>query len=365
MIRLFEEKQLDSVMRQTDKSSVSAFVAELYGPSRGVKPIIQNQGGPQGKQLYKMIWEPLDSLLRGISTIYYAPAGVLHTVSFAAIPDGEGKLLCDRYQLNCVGSTRQVIRSSVEKRKIMKDILIYGGIEYSGDSLQPATERGNELFAQRSMIPEIMQRGGGWNYLKGTLDEALSLNSILSKNHNIRLLTGSRATEESFKMLDTSRSPDIIHISTHGFFIPEKFSGETAREPLLRSGLIMAGANKVWLGGVAPEGRDDGILTAYEVSGLNLSQTKLVVLSACETGLGDIQGSEGVFGLQRAFKMAGVKYIIMSLWQVPDKETVTIMKTFYKLLEKKKNVRQAFNLTQRSMREKYAPYFWAAFVLIE
>jgi CHAT domain-containing protein len=127
----------------------------------------------------------------------------------------------------------------------------------------------------------------------------------------------------------------------------------------------MAGANYVWKGGEQIPGTDDGILSAYEVSNMNLSQTKLVVLSACETGLGDISGGEGVYGLQRAFKMAGVNYIIMSLWQVPDKETVEFMQIFYNYCINKNTIRESFAAAQAAMRKKYSPYYWAAFVLVE
>ena len=132
----------------------------------------------------------------------------------------------------------------------------------------------------------------------------------------------------------------------------------------MRSGLVFAGANQIWQSNYKVSD-NDGILTANEVVLLDLHNTHLVVLSACETGLGDIKGSEGVYGLQRAFKMAGVKYIIMSLWQVPDKETVEFMELFYKKLLKTKDVRRSFNETQKEMRKKYDPYFWAAFVLVE
>ncbi|PIY03984.1 MAG: hypothetical protein COZ21_07795 [Bacteroidetes bacterium CG_4_10_14_3_um_filter_31_20] len=131
----------------------------------------------------------------------------------------------------------------------------------------------------------------------------------------------------------------------------------------MRSGLALARANDVWSKTKADG--EDGVLTAYEVSNMNLQNTQLVVMSACETGLGDIKGSEGVYGLQRAFKMAGVKYIIMSLWQVPDKETEEFMVTFYTKLLKIKDIRKSFNETQKEMRQKYDPYYWAAFVLIE
>jgi CHAT domain-containing protein len=136
------------------------------------------------------------------------------------------------------------------------------------------------------------------------------------------------------------------------------------KNPLMRSGIAMAGSNDMW-GRDAFEEGEDGVLTAQEVTTLNMRNTDLVVLSACETGLGDIKGNEGVYGLQRAFKIAGVKHLIMSLWQVPDKETAEFMSLFYDQLLTHKDIRQAFSETQIEMRTKYDPYFWAAFVLIE
>ncbi len=169
-------------------------------------------------------------------------------------------------------------------------------------------------------------------------------------------------------------SPSTIHLATHGYFFPDQ-EGEgqestdrNAQEPpMVRSGLLLAGANKAWKEGVQIPGFEDGILTAFEISQLNLTNTELVVLSACETGLGDIQGSEGVFGLQRAFKMAGVRYLIMSLWQVPDFQTQDLMTTFYaKWLEQGLPIPEAFRAAQLEMRDKYqSPYFWAGFVLVE
>ena len=138
-----------------------------------------------------------------------------------------------------------------------------------------------------------------------------------------------------------------------------------ADDPLLRSGLALAGGNYAWAGKPAIDGVEAGIATAYEISQLNLSNTELVVLSACETALGDVKGSEGVFGLQRAFKMAGVKKMIVSLWQVPDKETAELMTTFYAYWMKGKTINESFTLAQEAMRKKYTPFYWAAFVLVE
>ncbi|MCX6164324.1 MAG: CHAT domain-containing protein, partial [Ignavibacteriae bacterium] len=149
----------------------------------------------------------------------------------------------------------------------------------------------------------------------------------------------------------------------------QDFSGseiiKRAENPLFRSGLILAGANWYWQGNRSIEGTEDGILTAYEVSNMDLMNTELVVLSACETGLGDIKGGEGVYGLQRAFKVAGVKTIIMSLWKVPDKETVELMELFYTNWLGGMTKHDAFTNAQKEMRKKYPPYYWAAFVMVE
>lgn len=137
---------------------------------------------------------------------------------------------------------------------------------------------------------------------------------------------------------------------------------------MIRSGLLLAGANYAWKNGrpISP-GADDGILTAYEIAQLDLSQTELVVLSACETGLGDIRGDEGVYGLQRAFKLAGVKYVLMSLWQVPDFQTQELMAAFYyHFLEEKMDIPAALRAAQAELRSRYPdPFTWAGFVLLE
>jgi CHAT domain-containing protein len=167
-----------------------------------------------------------------------------------------------------------------------------------------------------------------------------------------------------------------MHLATHGFFLPDPTTDSGSKnnsknlyalsnDPLVRSGIVVSGANNAWNGTEPPTGIENGIVTAYEIAQLDLHQTQLVVLSACETALGDLQGTEGVFGLQRALKIAGVKNIIVSLWQVPDKETVELMTAFYTNLLSGKKVREAFYLAQKEMRSKYAPFFWAAFVLVE
>jgi hypothetical protein len=136
-------------------------------------------------------------------------------------------------------------------------------------------------------------------------------------------------------------------------------------DPMMRSGLVFSGANKSWGKSNENQAEDDGILTANEISNLDLSACQLVVLSACETGLGEVKGSEGVFGLQRAFKMAGVKNIIMSLWKVPDTQTAELFNIFYSECFAGKTIHEAFKIAQSIMKEKYSPYYWAGFVLLE
>jgi len=137
-------------------------------------------------------------------------------------------------------------------------------------------------------------------------------------------------------------------------------------DPLMRSGLMLAGANNVW-SGKPLKGIQDGILTGYEISNLYLPNTKLVVLSACETGLGNIEGSEGVNGLQRAFKLAGAKNLLMSLWRVPDNTTAEFMQIFYEKLFSKKTISQAFGEAQTFMKNKYRnePHKWAGLILVQ
>lgn len=137
-------------------------------------------------------------------------------------------------------------------------------------------------------------------------------------------------------------------------------------DPLIRSGLIFSGANKAWANPkYKVDSTDDGILTALEVANLDLKEAKLVVMSACETGLGDINTSEGIFGLQRAFKLAGAKNIIMSLWKVPDTQTKELMKLFYQNCFNGLSVSDALRKAQMEMSKKYPPYYWAAFKLLE
>ena len=228
-------------------------------------------------------------------------------------------------------------------------------------------------------------RGGiTWNYLPGTMKEVLDISDVISKkNINVVLDTGLLANENNLKLLSGKIGIGILHISTHGFFFAEKekdYSKNTLAKnsdqkqnysvldnPLYRSGIVLSGANNsVKAGNDITDESEDGIITAYEISLLDLSNVEIVILSACETGLGDIKGGEGVYGLQRAFKVAGAKNVIMSLWKVPDKETAELMKYFYEnWLNKGMDKREALLEAQKQMRLiNPNPYYWAAFVMV-
>jgi len=357
-ITLFEERSLDSLL-QSDNGFKADYVNRLYSLAhRGIKI---NKGSKAN--LYEMLWKPLEKELTGIKTIFYSPAGLLHRINVDAIPVSATETLADRFQLIELNSTRQLVVAN-EIKYTNKEAVLYGGVDFDapGDS---AT------------------RGGAWNYLPGTENEINSLEKIMrSASLKTNVKKGMDATEESFKRIGSTNSPKILHIATHGYFFPDPKAkaGDSSLpagsqepvfkmsdHPMLRSGLILSGGNKGWEGDRSLEGKEDGVLTAYEISQMNLSNTELVVLSACETGLGTIRGNEGVYGLQRAFKIAGAKYLIMSLWQVPDKQTSLLMTTFYKKwLTGKKTIPNAFHEAQKQLRESgLDPYYWAGFILVE
>jgi CHAT domain-containing protein len=234
-----------------------------------------------------------------------------------------------------------------------------GGVHYDA---KPDTENKN---SSNSPI-DTRSLSDTFSYLPGTEKEVRDIAAMLeAQSLSTSLLTGAEAQERTLNRL---ASPHILHIATHGFFLPDSARGlmVEADQAMLRSGLLLAGANQ----SIQQAGRtakdNDGILLAAEAAQLNLQQTQLVVLSACETGLGSTQGSEGVLGLQRAFREAGARYLIMSLWQVLDAPTQQMMSLFYQYwIADQLPIRQAFSKAQKDMQQQYAPYAWAGFVLVE
>jgi CHAT domain-containing protein len=353
MIHLCDEDRLKQLLMPQSNTTLSG-VNQLYGTK------LQNRN-----EIYQLIWRPLEPVLKGAQTVYFSPDGMLNKISFAALRDQNGRYLSEQMVLHPVLNTA-VLASRKEQPFYPGQVQLFGGIDYS--------------YAN---APEV------WKYLPGTNDEAVRLSELFDRKRIQRsYYKGKEAAESTFNQ--GSSHVQIVHIASHGFFFPDPLDGSVRHEadtligemrfrsggsegrsrfvinpdPMMRSGLVFSGANRVWTDEEV-SAEEDGVLTAYEISGMDLSGVKLITLSACETGLGDLHSTEGVFGLQRAFKMAGVQFLIMSLWQVPDKETAEFMVLFYDRLVKRKNIRQAFVETQRVMCKKYDPYFWAAFVLLE
>lgn len=360
VIPLFEEKQLLNIIENTS--------ANKQNNSRGSKAHKINNKTTEG--LYNLIIKPLESHLEGEKTIYFSPDGILHQIAFAALVNSKDKLLTERFNLVQVNSSTSIKR--VSKQPKSETALFIGGIDYTYNTEGKPKAKQSALSKFRG---RIRGENENWPYLKGTKKEIENLTALFdAKGKTSNYFTEKEANENAIKKL-SGDSPNILHIATHGFFYDNSTDKtqvnnneyKTSTNPLLRSGLLFAGANYAWQNGYNPYEKEDGILTALEISNLDLTQTDLVVLSACETGLGDIKGNEGVYGLQRAFKMAGANMILMSLWEVPDLETAEFMTSFYELWLEKNAIRQAFIETQRKMHKLYPnnPDKWAAFVLIE
>ncbi|MCO6495428.1 MAG: tetratricopeptide repeat protein [Bacteroidetes bacterium] len=379
LIPLFYQNQFDQVI---EGSGIGINrVNNLYRGS-----IASSSSQIDLTKLYDLVWKPIEKYLKDGETIYFAPAGTLNQIAFAAIVTPDQKYLSDKYTLKQLSTTAQILSNHNVLQ--LNNLALFGGINYDASSdAMLSVARGikeNNDIASRSFSSSSGTRGETWDYLQGTLTEVQNIKGIAEKkNINIRYFVGTQALEEQFKAMSGKNAPSIIHIATHGFFFPDpaknkdKLQGsrgiiteenqyKISEDPLNRSGLLFAGANHAWKGEKTTKGLDDGILTSYEASNISLPNTQLVVLSACETGLGDIKGSEGVYGLQRSFKIAGAKYLLMSLWQVPDKETAEFMQYFYGKLFAINNIEESFALTQKYMKAKYPnePYKWAAFVLV-
>ncbi len=331
--------------------------------------------------LYRLLWQPLAEYINEGEKVYFSPSGMLHTIALESLHTPDGSCLSEKYNLVRLTSTRELCKE--RQPKTYETGAVYGGLQYDVDQ-QRMTEVAAMNKTALEECPVFALRGedrGNWNYLQGTKDEVEHIAGIMRQaNIGCELFEGDLGNEESFKALSGSNT-DIIHLATHGYFI----AGEKADmndfmqslsplarqktdsiiDPLLRSGLILSGGNRAWLGQEVPEGIEDGVLTALEITTMNLSGTDMVVMSACETGLGDIT-SDGVFGLQRAFKMAGVQTLVMSLWKVNDNATSLMMQTFYEHLLSGVSKREAFNLAQAAVRAKYSePYYWAGFIMLD
>ncbi len=302
-------------------------------------------------EAYFPTWQPIDEQLNGVTKLYLSLDGAYHQLSINALRDVTKKYLVDKYNILFVGNTKDIV--AVKQNENL--------------SVKPSSAFliGNPTYGKSGAIAQ----------LPGTEAEVKNISKLLT-TYKVKTtaLFGKDATEGEVKKIN---SPSILHIATHGYFLADLSQMETTKvlgvsisaakeNPLLRSGVLLANCDNVFdeTYHTAPNA-ENGILTAYEAMSLNLDKTDLVVLSACETGLGTVKQGEGVYGLQRAFLIAGAKSIIMSLWSVSDEATMKLMTLFYTNYAKSGNKQQAFADAIKQLKLKYKePFFWSAFVML-
>ncbi len=379
--RDFADKQcnpiyLALIMRKDSNEPITVALSSVldvthYSPS--------NLLSLDNKLLYNLLWQPLESYLHGITRVYFSPVDNLNVIPIEYASMGTERV-CDKWEIFRVSSTREIIdQANVDRRDYA---VLYGGLQYDlpRDELIAVSRSG--AYHSSNATRAICNDGLRYKveYLPGSLTEVTDIAGLFA--FSPYLITDTIGTEESFKSLNGS-SYDIIHLATHGFFwsesdvskhdnirfLHDEYFQSLSKEDnaMFRSGLVFSGASVFLEGGKLPDDVEDGILTASELSTLNLGGTNLVVLSACDSGLGEIS-SEGVFGLQRGFKLAGVKSILMSLWKVDDQATYLLMTEFYRQYISGRSKRQSLYLAQSALRESEEfsePYYWASFILLD
>lgn len=311
------------------------------------------------------VMQPIRASLGGAKHLLISPDGELNLIPFQALVDEKGHYLIENYSFDYLTSGRDLLRMKVARESKNKSLVIANpefNKSVDGQSIQKADGDSN----CRSITVAKNLSDTSFAPLAATMLEARSIQNLFP---DWTFLTGAEATESSLKKIT---APRILHIATHGFFLEdEKIGGEfqpttdnsskqnEIENPLLRSGLALAGANQ--RDGV----KDDGILTALEASGLNLWGTKLVVLSACDTGLGEVKNGEGVYGLRRAFVLAGTESLVMSLWSVSDNVTRELMTNYYKNLKQGMGRGASLRQVQLAMLKRanrQHPFYWAGFI---
>jgi CHAT domain-containing protein len=329
----------------------------------------------EGTQLRRTVFDALLPHLGGRTRLLLCPDGDLMRLPFEVLPDAASGRLIDTYQISYLSSGRDVLRFGTPATGQPRPPLVAADPDFDLVSQPvPAAPAPPALAAVAAPTPK---QGGFFSWLLGgrhsrDLDRAAGacrLPGTRAEGEQIASLLKVEPWLEAQVLearLKAERSPRILHLATHGFFYKDQpHDPESGRweNPLLRSGLLLAGYN-TWLArGELPPEAEDGMLTAEDVTGLDLLDTELVVLSACETGLGEVHVGEGVFGLRRAFVLAGAKTLVMSLWKVPDQQTQELMVDFYQRILKGEPRAEALRQAQLALKAKHPdPLYWGAFI---
>lgn len=302
---------------------------------------------------YEVFWQPLKKHLAGVEHLYLSPDGIYNKLNLNAIfQHTSKKYIIDEMDIDIVTNTRDLLHRGSFVQNTERTAILVGNPQFDLENTAD--------FANSSNI--------SIKALPGSEEEVNVVHRILkSKNWKSTKLIAANATEETLRNI---KNPSVLHLATHGFFSAKEVNKTQLNagidDPLFNSGLLLSGAENT-LNGLTKISSSDGILTAYETMNMRLEHTDLVVLSACETGLGEIKNGEGVYGLQRAIKVAGANALIFSLWKVDDTATKELFSEFYKHWQSGMNKRQAFRTAQLALREReqYAnPYYWAGFSFI-
>jgi CHAT domain-containing protein len=350
-IKKFNKEATDTIyygaLVLTKESIIPKFVLLKNGNQLEKRYLSYYRNSIQSKTVdahsYPQYWQEIDKTLGAKKTVYVSIDGVYSQINISTLRMSDGSYLFDRKNFLLVSNSKDIIKLKSETLN---------------PSAATAVLVGNPVFGS----------SGSVSPLPGTKTELETINILLTNEaYNVTSFVQSEASEQNIRRIS---NPKILHIATHGFFIKETGGEEktmgieterSALNPMLRSGLLLANAE------AAINGTSEfGILTAYEAMNLNLDKTEIVIMSACETGLGDVKNGEGVYGLQRAFLVAGADALIMSLWKVNDEATQKLMTSFYKNYVLLNSKQEAFKAAQAELKLLYEDaYYWGAFVLVQ
>lgn len=370
-------------------------ITDILGDSIGIEAVFNDA------RVGQLIWGKLVSQLQGVKNVWFSPSGLFYQWGIEYLPY-EGRSISDLYALHRVSSTKLLVQNVAERPITLA--AVFGGLDYNADAaaLRAANdsldvvpdidylaafnddEAEDMAMADTRAVDCFLREGrGSVDPLPGTKVEADSIGAcLMMREIDTEMYLKARGTEEAFKRL-SGRGVSLLHVATHGFAYSEAavrrdqnaisylgVSGDEAMQAdnsLCYSGLLLSGANNVLSGKPLPAGMENGILTAREIAKLDFRNLDLAVLSACQTGLGELK-EDGVFGLQRGFKKAGAHTLLMSLWSVNDKATQLMMTNFYTALASGQSRREAFHSAQQSLRsdpEYSSPFYWASFVMLD
>jgi len=373
-----------------DANEIDQAVSEL----RKAISSMEEKAKKTSKKVYNLVFASLKKELGDKKKIFISPDGNLNLIPFEVLLGPDGRYLIEDYTFNYLAAGRDLLGFEQHVGKQTGKALLIGDPDFdmTMEERAPVLEKLAQTRAKGKEVPRRSMDMESFHFerLPGTKKEVEGIRSLLGEK-NTSLYTGKEALEE---VLNKHKPPRIVHLATHGFFlkdqdnweIPPNIPGRAAysftmprpkmkkkiiiENPMLRSGFALAGANRA--GELAGVPADDGIVTSEEILGLRLRGTEMVVLSACDTGLGEVKAGEGVFGLRRAFTQAGAKSLIMSLWPVPDRETSELMEEFYRnILKRKMNrsqaLRQAALKQMKTAKDRYGypyPRVWGGFVMV-